>query len=305
MHEGSRKAIIAAFLANLGIAISKLVGFFVTGSAGLVAEAVHSFADTANQGLLMYGGHRSRRERDDDHPFGHQRERFFWAFVVALVLFSMGGLFALYEGIQKLRHPHETENLGVAIIILAVAIVLEGASLRTAVRETRHVKPAGTSWWGFIRTAKQPELPTVLLEDVAAQTGLVIALTGVLLGHFTHDARWDAAGSVAIGVLLILVAFILGTEMKALLLGETASEKDRLALLTALRSHRLVRRVVYLHTEHLGPEVLLVAAKAIFDPDLHADALSEAIDEAEAEMRAVVPSARFIFIEPDMERARL
>ena len=303
MHEGSRKAIIAAFLANLGIAISKMVGFFITGSAGLVAEAVHSFADTANQGLLMYGNRRAGRDSDDEHPFGHQRERYFWAFVVALVLFSMGGLFALYEGIQKIRHPHETENLMVAIVILSVAIVLEGFSLRTAVKEASHVKPPGVSWWGFIRTSKQPELPTVLLEDVAAQTGLVIALVGVLLGHFTHDARWDAVGSVAIGILLIVVAFVLGAEMKALLMGETASKKDRDALLAAMRAHPMVRRVVYLHTEHLGPDVILVAAKVIVDPRVHADAVSAAIDEAEASMRLAVPAARFIFIEPDMERA--
>ena len=302
MNEGSRKAIIAAFFANLGIAISKFVGFLLTGSAGLAAEAVHSFADTGNQGLLMLGAKRSARERDEDHPFGHQRERYFWAFVVALVLFSMGGLFAIYEGISKLRHPHETESLGIAIGILLVAIALESYSLRTALKEVAHVKPAGQSYWQFIRTSKSPELPTVLLEDVAAETGLVFALIGVLLGHFTHEPRWDAAGSIAIGVLLVVVAFILGVEMKALLLGETASREDRIALLTALRNHPQVTEVVYMHTEHLGPDTLLVATKAIFDPSLSAADVSRIIDEAEVSMRAAVPTAKFIFIEPDMQR---
>lgn len=302
MHEGSRKAIIAAFFANLGIAISKFVGFLFTGSAGLAAESVHSLADTANQGLLFLGGSRASRVRDEDHPFGHERERFFWAFIVALVLFSMGGLFAIYEGISKIRHPHETESMGIALGILGVAIVLEGFSLRTAVKETSHVKPKEMSYWKFIRTSKQPELPTVLLEDVAAQAGLIIAFLGVLLAHFTHEPRWDAAGSIAIGVLLVVVAFILGMEMKALLMGETASKEDQLALSAALRRNSHVRNVIYMHTEHLGPDTLLVATKVIFDPALSASDVSRAIDDAEAEMRAVVPAARFIFIEPDIAR---
>lgn len=302
MHEGSRKAIIAAFLANLGIAISKFVGFLLTGSAGLAAESVHSLADTANQGLLFLGGSRASRARDADHPFGHERERFFWAFIVALVLFSMGGLFAIYEGISKIRHPHETESMGIALGILGFAIVLEGFSLRTAMKETAHVKPHGMSYWQFIRTSKHPELPTVLLEDVAAQSGLVIAFFGVLMAHFTHEPRWDAAGSIAIGVLLVVVAFILGVEMKALLMGESASADHQKALLGALRSHLHVKQVIYMHTEHVGPDAILVAAKAIFDPSLSAADVSKSIDEAEAAMRSAVPAARFIFIEPDIAR---
>jgi cation diffusion facilitator family transporter len=302
MHEGSRKAIIAAFFANLGIAISKFVGFLLTGSAGLAAESVHSLADTGNQGLLLLGARRAVRARDEEHPFGHERERYFWAFVVALVLFSMGGLFAIYEGISKLRHPHETDSLGIAVGILVVAILLETFSLRTALREVAHVKPAGQSYWQFIKTAKSPELPTVLLEDIAAETGLFLALGGVLLGHFTHNPRWDAVGSISIGVLLVVVAFVLGVEMKALLLGETASVENRRALAAALRGHSHVQSVVYMHTEHLGPDTLLVAAKVIFDPALPAVDVSRTIDEAEAAMRAAVPIATFIFIEPDMAR---
>ena len=303
VHEGSRRAIFAAFFANLGIAIAKFVGFIITGSAGLAAESVHSLADTANQGLLFLGGTRAARERDDDHPFGHERERFFWAFIVALILFSMGGLFALYEGIQKLRHPHETESMVVALVILGLAILLEGFSLRTAVKETAHVKPPGQRYQDFIRTAKQPELPTVLLEDVAALLGLVIAFVGVLLGHITHEPRWDAAGSVGIGVLLIIVAGVLGIEMKSLLLGEVASPENRRALAAALRGSGHVADVIYMHTEHVGPEVILVAAKVIFDPTLHADEVSRAIDAAEVNMRAAVPQAKFIFLEPDISRA--
>ena len=302
MHEGSRKAIIAAFFANLGIAVAKFVGFLLTRSAGLAAESVHSLADTGNQGLLLLGARRAKRSRDEDHPFGHERERYFWAFVVALVLFSMGGLFAIYEGISKLRHPHETSSLGIAIGILVVAIMLETFSLRTAVREVAHVKQPDQSYWQFIRSAKSPELPTVLLEDIAAETGLILALAGVLLGHYTHEPRWDAAGSIAIGVLLVVVAFVLGVEMKALLMGETASKEHRTALTSALRSHQHVQEVIYLHTEHLGPDTLLVAAKAIFDPTLSAAEVSRTIDEAEVDMRRAVPIARFIFIEPDVAR---
>jgi cation diffusion facilitator family transporter len=303
MNEGSRKAIIAAFFANLGIAISKFVGFLLTGSAGLAAESVHSFADTGNQGLLMLGAKRSIKARDEDHPFGHERERYFWAFIVALVLFSMGGLFALYEGIHKFRNPHETDNLGIAIGILIFAILLESYSLRTAVKEVQHIKPPEQSYWQFIKTAKQPELPTVLLEDVAAETGLFLALAGVLLAHYTHEPRWDAVGSISIGVLLVVVAFILGVEMKGMLMGETALPEMRIALAKALREHQHIQQVVYLHTEHLGPDVLLVAAKAIFEPSLSAADVSRSIDEAEAKMRAAVPSARFIFIEPDIARS--
>ncbi|MFM8825823.1 MAG: cation diffusion facilitator family transporter [Actinomycetota bacterium] len=261
---------------------------------------MHSLADTANQGLLFLGGRRAARASDEDHPFGHERERFFWAFIVALVLFSMGGLFALHEGIQKVRDPHETGSMGIAVGILIVAIVLEMFSLRTALVETRHAKPTGTGYWRFIRTSKQPELATVLLEDVAALTGLVFALTGVVLAHATGDPRWDAAGSIAIGALLVAVAFVLGAEMKALLMGETASPENQRALLAALRSAPHIDRVIYLHTEHVGPETILVAAKVIVDPALAASEVSSAIDTAEVAMRTAVPGARFIFLEPDL-----
>ncbi len=302
MTDGSRKAIVAAFLANLGIAIAKFAGFLITSSAGLLAEAAHSLADTGNQLLLLLGGQRARRTADSEHPFGYGRERYFWAFVVALVLFSAGGLFALYEGISKLRHPHEVENLPVAIGILLFAVVLESISLRTAYREAKHRKPAGMSWWTWIRREKEPELPVVLLEDTGAEIGLAFALTGVLLAHFTDEPRWDALGSIAIGALLVVIAILLAIEMKGLLIGESASPADVTKIASTLASAPSVRRLIHLRTEHLGPDDLLVAAKLEFDSDLTLEALAEAIDEAERELREAVPIAHLVYIEPDVYR---
>ena len=302
MQDGSRKAIIAAFCANLGIAIAKLIGFVITGSAGLLAEAGHSVADTGNQGLLLLGSKRAQRSADEDHPFGFGRERFFWAFVVALVLFSMGGLFALYEGIDKLRHPHETDNAVVAFVILGLAVALETFSLRTALRESKHLRN-GRTLWQFIRTSKQPELPVVVLEDIGAELGLLFALGGLVLSEVTGNPRWDAAGSLAIGVLLVLIAAVLAVEMKGLLIGEAAEPQQVDALRSAFAAGEPVRRVIHLRTEHLGPEELLVAAKLEFDPSLTFVALAEAIDDAERRARTAVPSARLIYIEPDVYRA--
>jgi cation diffusion facilitator family transporter len=300
--DGSRKAIIAALLANLGIAIAKFVGFLITSSAGLLAEAVHSLADTGNQALLLLGGHRARKAADVEHPFGYGRERYFWAFVVAVVLFSVGGLFALYEGISKLRDPHEVESLWVAIGILVFAIILESISLRTAYREAKHRKPADVSWWTWIRRAKEPELPVVLLEDTGAEIGLFFALTGVLLAHYTDEPRWDALGSIAIGILLVVIAILLAVEMKGLLIGETASPDDENRIVTTLEGAPSVRRLIHLKTQHLGPDELLVGAKLEFEPDLSIDELAKAIDGAEKVLREAVPIARVVYIEPDVYR---
>ena len=302
MTDGSRKAIFAAFFANLGIAIAKFVGFLLTSSASLLAEAGHSLADTGNQGLLLLGGKRARRAPDLEHPFGYGRERYFWAFVVALVLFSMGGLFALYEGIQKLRHPHETENLGIAVAILLIAIALESFSLRTAVKEARHHKVATMSWWSYIRTSKQPELPVVLLEDIGAEIGLLFALSGVLLAHWTDEPRFDAAGSIAIGVLLVVIAGVLAVEMKGLLIGESASRAQRDAIVRAIQSSPRVDRLIHIRTEHLGPDELLVAAKVELDSALTFDEVAASIDEIEVRVREAVPAARLIYLEPDLFR---
>ena len=302
MEGGSRRAIVAAFAANLGIAIAKFVGFAFTGAASMLAEAVHSVADTSNQGLLFLGGARSRKAPNPDHPFGHGRERYFWAFVVALVIFSLGSLFALLEGIEKLIKPHELESVTWAVAILLVAVVLESYSFLTAIRESRErVREAG-SWWRFIRTAKIPELPVVLLEDSGALIGLVFALAGVLLAHFTGNSRFDAVGSVAIGLLLGAIAIILATEMKSLLIGESASSAQVGAIRDAIESDGKVRRLIHLRTEHLGPDELLVGAKIELDGHLHFPDVAKAIDEIEVRIRDAVPAAHWIYLEPDVAR---
>ena len=302
MHEGSRKAILAAFFANLGIAVAKLVGFVITRSAGLLAESMHSLADTGNQALLLFGSRRGARAADRAHPFGYGPERYFWAFVVALVLFSLGGLFALYEGVNKLIHPHEIESPVVAFAILALAIVLEGWSLRTAAHEARPHKAADISWWQFIRRTKSPELPVVLLEDSGAMVGLVFALAGLGLGEITGNPRWDAVGSMSIGVLLVAIAIVLAREMKELLIGESASDADQAAIEAALTSTREVLGLIHLRTMHLGPDELLVAAKLEFDHELDTEQLSKAIDTAERALREAVPIAKTVYIEPDIRR---
>ncbi len=298
MHEGSRKAIIAAFFANLGIAISKFIGFLLTASASLLAEAIHSLADTGNQLLLILGGNRAKKKATPEHPFGYGRERYFWSFIVALVLFSMGGLFALYEGISKLRDPHETENLGIAVAILSIAIVLELFSLRTAVRESRLVKPADMSWGRFIHRTKQPELPVVLLEDVGALIGLVFAMIGVTTAAVTGNPRFDAVGSIAIGLLLVVIAIVLAWEMKGLLIGESADPTVEAMIRDAMTASPAVRTVIHMRTEHIGPDELLVGAKLEFDSTFTAIGLTAAIDETEARVRHAVPEARIIYLEP-------
>ena len=302
MHEGSRKAIIAAFFANLGIAIATFVGFLLTHSAGLLAESGHSMADTGNQALLMLGSKRGKRPADRAHPFGYGSERYFWAFVVALVLFSMGGLFALYEGIEKLRHPHLVDNAAVAFVILAIAICLESFSLRTAVKEANLLRADGMSWIQFIRTSKAPELPVVLLEDIGAEIGLAFALVGLSLAEITSNPRWDAVGSVAIGVLLVVIAIVLAAEMKPLLIGEAASDSDVAMITAALQSAPDVKSIIHLRTVHLGPDDLLVAAKVDFEHSLSVEELAKAIDRAEAALRTAVPSSTTIYIEPDIRR---
>jgi len=300
--EGSKKAILAALAANTGIAIAKFVGFLITRSAGMLAESVHSLADSGNQALLLLGSKRAKLKATPVHPFGFGRERYFWSFAVALVLFSMGGLFALYEGIHKFRDPHEVHDVWVAVGILVFAICLETFSLYTAVREARHVKGDDVSWWRFIRTSKQPELPVVLLEDIGAEIGLVLALIGVTVAHRTHDARWDALGSISIGVLLIVIAIVLIIEMKGLLIGESASQSDLDKITAAMTASPPVDAVIHMRTQHIGPEEILVAAKLEFDAGLSFEDLTVAINETETRVRAAVPAARMIYLEPDVRR---
>lgn len=302
MKSGSKKAIYAAFFANLGIAVAKFIGALLTGSAGLLAEAVHSLADTGNQALLLVGGKKSQRGATSTFQFGFGRERYFWSFVVALVLFSMGGLFALYEGIQKLFHPHESTSLEIAIGILVIAILLETYSLRTAVKEANHTKPKSMSWFTFIKTTKEPELPVVLLEDIGAEAGLLIALGGVVTAHFTHNPQWDAAGSIAIGVLLIVIAIFLAVEMKSLLMGESALPHEQEEIARAIRSDPVVKQIIHMRTLHLGPDEILVAAKIDFGSALSMNELAVAIDAAEARARQASSSRLTIYLEPDITR---
>jgi cation diffusion facilitator family transporter len=302
MAEGGRRAIIAAFSANLGIAVAKFVGFAFTGAASMLAEAVHSLADTSNQGLLLLGRARAERSATPEHPFGYGRERYFWSFVVALVIFSLGSLFALVEGVSKLRSPHQLESAVWAVAILSAAIVLEGYSLRTALSESGHVKGAG-SWWSFVRRSKVPELPVILLEDLGALVGLVFALAGVALSEITGNARFDAVGSLAIGILLSVIAITLVVEMKSLLIGESASVEKRRAIRDAIEGHDQVRCLIHMRTEHLGPEQLLVGAKVEFDGALDMAGVADAINSVERAMRASVPEDMVIYVEPDVYSA--
>ncbi len=299
--SGGTKAILAAFFANLGIAIAKFVGFLFTSSASLLAESVHSLADTGNQALLLLGGRRAGKEASADHPFGYGRERYFWSFVVALVLFSLGSLFAIAEGVSKIRHPHELEGLGWAIGILLLAIGLESYSFRTAIVEANHVR-GSASWVAFIRRAKAPELPVVLLEDLGALIGLVLALAAVIIAQVTGDPVWDGIGTLSIGILLAVIAVVLAIEMKSLIIGEGASPDDHDRIVAAISGHPDVDGIIHLKTQHIGPDELLVAAKVAFGPHLDLATVANAIDEIEASVRAEVPIARPMYIEPDIAR---
>ncbi len=297
--ESGTRAIVAAMLANVGIAVTKFFAFVVSGSSSMLAESVHSLADSGNQVLLLIGGRRSKRAATPEHPFGYGRERYLYAFVVSIVLFSVGGLFSVYEGVHKMRHPEELTNLLVPIVVLLVAIVLEGFSLRTAVVESNKVR-RGQSWVQFVRRAKAPELPVVLLEDVGALVGLVLALIGVGLAAVTGDVMWDGLGTIAIGTLLIVIAVALGIETKSLLLGEGASAPDLGRIREALLSGDEIERLVHMKTLFLGPDELLVAAKVTLPPGTTVAQVARAINGAEARIRAAVPVAMVIYLEPDV-----
>jgi cation diffusion facilitator family transporter len=299
--SGGTRAIVAALLANAGIATAKFIGWLITGSSSMLAEAVHSVADTSNQGLLLLGGRTARRAATQEHPFGYGRDRYFYSFVVALLLFTLGSVFALYEGIHKLESHEPLTSPIVAVVILVVAIGLETFSFRTAIVESRPLKGSGT-WWQFIRQAKVPELPVVLLEDLGALVGLILALFGVGLTVLTGDPVWDAVGTICIGVLLGVIAIILIIEMKSLLIGEGAAPPVLTDIVSALESGE-VQRVIHIKTQYLGPEEMLVAAKIALAPGLPFEAVAAAIDAAEARIRERVPDARIIYLEPDLDRA--
>ncbi|MEP9414568.1 MULTISPECIES: cation diffusion facilitator family transporter [unclassified Gordonia (in: high G+C Gram-positive bacteria)] len=303
--EGSKKAIIAALSANAGIAVAKFAGFAITGSSSMLAEGVHSVADTANQGLLLVGQNRAGKRADKLHPFGYGRSRYFYSFIVALVIFALGSLFALYEGVEKITHAHDhgLESPLVAVIILLVAICLESYSFATAARESRPLK-GSSSWWRFIRNSRNPELPVVLLEDTGALIGLVLALGGVGLTMITGDAIWDGIGTVCIGVLLGVIAIVLIVEMKSLLIGEGATDEEERQILDALAADG-VDRVIHMKTQYLGPDELLVAAKIAMPRSADLATVATAIDDAEGRIRAAVPQARIIYLEPDIDRSGL
>ena len=296
---GGTKVVIAAMLANGGIAIAKFVGYVVTGSASMLAESIHSVADTSNQGLLLLGGKRAQKVADDRHQFGYGRERYFWAFVVAMVLFALGGVFSIYEGIEKIRHPHEIESLWWAIGILLFAIVVEGFAFRTAVVESNKVR-GNRSWSEFVRKSRSPELPVVLLEDAGALIGLCFALAGVGLAQWTGDPIWDGLGTLAIGILLVAISIVLTIEMKSLLIGEAATRQHIESITEAVESVDSVNRVIDLKTQHIGPEELLVAGKIEFDRSLSNAQISDAVDDVEAALRASVPLQMQIYLEPDL-----
>jgi cation diffusion facilitator family transporter len=299
---GSTRAILAALAANAGIAAAKFVGYLITGSSSMLAESVHSVADTANQGLLLWGQRQARREADRLHPFGYGRSRYFYSFVVALVLFTLGSVFALYEGYHKISHPEPLTSAPVAIAILVAAIGLESYSFRTAIVESRPLK-GSSGWWRFIRASRNPELPVVLLEDAGALIGLIVALTGVGLTVLTGNAVWDGIGTIGIGALLGVIAVILMVEMHSLLIGEGATPEQQRAIWEALEGTSHVDRVIHLRTQYLGPDEMLVGAKIALPPDCELATVAKVIDDAEARIREAVPAARVIYLEPDLDRA--
>ena len=295
------KAVIAALLANVGIAVSKFIAFAFTGSSSMLSEAIHSVADSGNQVLLLVGNKRSKKAPDAQHQFGYGRRRYVYGFIVSIVLFLVGGLFSLYEGFHKFQHPEDLSDAWIAFLVLGIAIVLEGFSFRTAVREANRAR-GKRSLFRFLRDARQPELPVILLEDLGALMGLVFALFGVSMAVVTGDGRWDGLGAMAVGTLLVVIAIFLAFEMAAMLVGESALPEEDAAIRAALASSPLVDRVIHVRTLHVGPDELLVGAKiAISKSDTGAE-IAAGIDDAEARLRAAVPSAVYVFLEPDLDR---
>jgi len=300
MASGSTKAIVAALFANLGIAIAKFVGYAFTSSSSMLAEAIHSVADTANQALLLLGSRRAAKDATPEHAFGFGRERYFWSFIVALVLFTLGGLFAIYEGWHKLGEgSHEVSNVQWAIGILVLGMFLEGYSFRTAVKESRPLKRRAT-WWEFIRHSRTPELPVVLLEDFGALTGLVLALTGISIAAVTGDSRWDAYGTIAIGVLLVVIATVLVFEMKSLLIGESALAPMRRTIIEVIEGTEDINCVLHMRTQHIGPDELLIAAKVQLRPGLDTAGVAAVINQAERRLREAISIECMIYLEPDV-----
>ncbi|MDD2857723.1 MAG: cation diffusion facilitator family transporter [Candidatus Nanopelagicales bacterium] len=299
--EGGMKAVLAALAANLGIAVSKFVAFALTGSSSMLSEAIHSVADSGNQILLIIGNKRSRKTADTHHPFGYGRRRYIYGFIVAIVLFLVGGVFSLYEGIHKWQHPEPLTDWWIAVLVLLVAITLESLSFRTAIREANRSR-GRRSLARFVRDARQPELPVILLEDAGALVGLCFALAGVGLAVITGNGRFDAMGAMAVGLLLVVIAMFLSREMTTMLVGESALPEEVEAIRTALESSGGVLRVIHLRTMHVGPDELLVGAKIAVAHSGTGLEIAADIDDAERALRAAVPTARYVFLEPDIDR---
>ncbi|MCW2800355.1 MAG: cation transporter [Aeromicrobium sp.] len=307
---GSNKAVIAALLANTGIALTKFIAFLLTGFSSMLAESIHSLADSSNQALLLIGGKRSEREATEEHPFGYGRERYIYAFIVSIVLFSVGGVFALYEAYHKFHEIHaghgddlfDSRWRYVPLFVLGIAIVLEGLSFRTAIIEGNKVR-GKQGWWSYIRRAKSPELPVILLEDFAALVGLAVAFAAVSLALMTSNAYFDVGGTAIIGALLVVVAIILSIEVKSLLIGESATRESIAKIRSAIESTTGVTQIIHLKTLHIGPEELLVAAKIGVEATTSAAEVAAVIDAAERNLRAADPMAQQVFLEPDVFRA--
>ena len=301
-HQSPKKSVYMALFANTVIAIAKTVAAVVSGSSAMLAEALHSFADTGNQALLLFGMKQAERPADEEHPFGHGKERFFWTFVVAVSLFTLGGGFSIYHGVTGLIEGHEVPDPLIALIVLGVAAVFEGAALRTAWKQFE-AKRGGRSVGQALREAKDPEILTVLGEDTAALSGIAVAMLGIVVSNLTGDAVFDAIASYGIGLILVVVAFFLAREMRGLLLGEAATAPTRRRIVDTVTRFDSVDRVIELRTMHVGPQELLVALEVLFDDGLDTDAIEQTIDEIERGIRAAVPEARAIFIEPERARA--
>ncbi|MFD3875601.1 cation diffusion facilitator family transporter [Streptomyces sp. NPDC058623] len=297
--SGGTRAIVAALAANLAIAVAKFVAFLFSGSSSMLAESVHSLADSGNQGLLLLGGKKAKREATPQHPFGYGRERYIYAFLVSIVLFTVGGMFAIYEGIEKINHPHAIEAWYWPVGVLIFAIIAESFSFRTAIKESNEIRGRQT-WSQFIKRAKAPELPVVLLEDLGALVGLVLALGGVSIALVTGNGVWDGIGTLCIGILLIVIAIVLAAETKSLLLGEAAGTDEVEKIKAAIVDGEVVTRIIHMRTLHLGPEELLVAAKIAVEHGDTATEVARAINAAEARIREAVPIARVIYLEPDI-----
>ncbi|HJP37650.1 MAG TPA: cation diffusion facilitator family transporter [Gammaproteobacteria bacterium] len=298
MQEASEKAILYALLANIGIALSKSWGAWFTGSGSMLAEAIHSYADAGNQVLLFIGLVQARKPPDVEHPLGYGKISYFWAFIVAIMLFSLGGLFSIYEGVHKLQEPEPLEQIWAALLILAIAIVLEGASLLGALREIRKLRGRQSfrEWFAVTRNA---ELVVVLGEDVAAEIGLTLAFIFVALAGITGDTRYDAFGSICIGVVLIVVSVFVATRIKSLLVGRSAEPALRKLIDKVIVEDPAIERLLHTITLQVGPKIM-VAIKIRMDSTLSIDEAVAHINALEKRLKQQVPAIGWCFVEPDI-----